>query len=194
MGGHRKTVKRFHEPGDYHELTFSCYRRMPLLTNDEWRHLLARSLDQAIHGQSCRLIAYVFMPEHVHILVQPTTHEVRIDLLLKALKAPFSTRIKRQLEDVDSPLLGRLTVRERPGVHRFRFWQEGGGYDRNLGSVKTVEAAIAYIHQNPVRRQLCDQPTDWRWSSARHYQEDRQMAACLGSPPTIHGLTWDFFV
>ena len=30
---HRKTVRRFHEPGDLHELTFSCYRRMPLLAN-----------------------------------------------------------------------------------------------------------------------------------------------------------------
>ncbi len=29
---HRKRVKHFHEPGDLHELTFSCYRRLPLLT------------------------------------------------------------------------------------------------------------------------------------------------------------------
>ncbi len=35
MSGHPKTVKRFHEPGDCHELTFSCDRRIPLLTNDE---------------------------------------------------------------------------------------------------------------------------------------------------------------
>ena len=194
MSGHRKSVKRFHEPGDCHELTFSCYRRMPLLTNDEWRLLLAESLDLAVHGQSCRLIAYVFMPEHVHILVQPTTNDVRIDLLLKAMKAPFSSRIKRRLEDDGSPLLGRLTVRERPGVHRFRFWQEGGGYDRNLRSVKAVEAAVAYIHENPVRRQLCERSAEWRWSSARHYQEDGQGASRLEAPPTIHGPTWDFYV
>ncbi len=193
MSGHRKTVKRFHEPGDCHELTFSCHRRIPLLTNDEWRHLLAESLDRAVLGQSCRLIAYVFMPEHVHALVQPTSHDVRIDLLLKAMKAPFSARIKRRLEAVGSPLLERLTVRERPGIHRFRFWQEGGGYDRNLRSVKSVEA-VAYIHENPVRRQLCEKSADWRWSSARHYQEDGQGAACLEGPPTIHGLTWDFYV
>jgi len=113
MSGHRKTVKRFHEPGDCHELTFSCSRRIPLLTNDEWRQLLAESLDLAVHGQSCRLIAYVFMPEHVHILIQPTSHDVRMDLFLKALKAPFSRRIKRLLEAVGSPLLERLTVLER---------------------------------------------------------------------------------
>ena len=166
---------------------------MPLLVNDEWRRLLADSLDRAILGQSCRLIAYVFMPEHVHILVQPTTPDVRIDLFLKAMKAPFSTRIRRLLEEVESPLLKTLTVRERPGVQRFRFWQEGGGYDRNLRSVKAVEAAIEYIHENPVRRKLCERSADWRWSSASYYR-DGQGTVQLGSPPTIHGLTWDFYV
>jgi hypothetical protein len=29
---HRKTVRHFHEVGYLHELTFSCYRSMPLLT------------------------------------------------------------------------------------------------------------------------------------------------------------------
>jgi REP element-mobilizing transposase RayT len=94
------------------------------------------------------------MPDHVHILIQPTSHDVRMDLFLKALKAPFSRRIKRLLEAVGSPLLERLTVLERPGTHRFRFWQEGGGYDRNLRSVKAVEAAIAYIHENPASATL----------------------------------------
>jgi putative transposase len=193
MDSHRKTVKRFHEPGDCHELTFSCHRRTPLLTNDEWRRLLAESLDRAVKGQSCRLVAYVFMPEHVHILVQPTVVELRIDLLLKAIKAPFSVRIRRRLEEAGSPLLERLTVRERPGVHRFRFWQEGGGYDRNLRSVKALEAVIAYIHENPVRRGLCIRSTDWRWSSARHYYGDEQEVLRDDAPPTIHGLTWDFY-
>ena len=194
MNGHRKTVKRFHESGDCHELTFSCYRRMPLLTNDVWSHLLAESLDLAVQGQSCRLVAYVLMPEHVHILIQPTTHDFRIDLFLKALKAPFSRRIKKRLEEAHDPLLSKLTIRERPGVHCFRFWQEGGGYDRNLRSEKAVQAAMDYIHDNPVRRQLCERAADWRWSSARYYHEDRHSGAVMTTPPTIHGLTWDFLL
>jgi len=166
---------------------------MPLLTNDEWRMLLAESLDRAVKAHSCRLVAYVFMPEHVHILVQPMLVDVRIDLLLKAIKAPFSVRIRRRLEEADSPLLERLTVRERPGVSRFRFWQEGGGYDRNLRSVKAVETAIAYIHENPVRRGLCIRSMDWKWSCARHYYGDGQEVLRTDVKPTIHGLTWDFY-
>jgi putative transposase len=134
------------------------------------------------------------MPEHAHILVQPASNDVRMDLFLKALKAPISRRVKRLLETIGSALRERLTVRERPGTDRFRFWQEGGRYDRNLRSVKALEAAIAHIHENPVRRQPCDRSADWRWSSGRHSEPDRQGAIRLEVPATIHGLSWDFEV
>ncbi|HEV2972818.1 MAG TPA: hypothetical protein VGY55_22815 [Pirellulales bacterium] len=46
---HRKTVRDYDNPSDCHELTFSCYKRLPLLTNDvlcvlavDWRWLGAR--------------------------------------------------------------------------------------------------------------------------------------------------------
>ena len=42
-----KTVRYFHETGHLHELTFSRYRRMPLLSNDSWRETLARCNDAA---------------------------------------------------------------------------------------------------------------------------------------------------
>ena len=155
MAKKRKTVRRFHEPGDCHELTFCCYRRMPLLTDDTWCGWLAAGIDRAACSQRFRLVAFVFMPEHVHLLIAPEGPEVRIDLILKAIKRPHSFRVKQRLVAVGSPLLERLTVRERPGVERFRFWQEGGGYDRNLRTEAAVLAAIESIHLNPVRRGLC---------------------------------------
>ena len=69
---HRKTVRHFHELGHLHELTFSCYRRMPLLTNDSWREKLARCVDAAGKETAIELVGFVFMPEHVHLLVYPT--------------------------------------------------------------------------------------------------------------------------
>jgi len=57
MNGHRKQVRHFHEPGDHHGLTFSCYRRMPLLTNDEWRTLGESRLTRA--GATCHRLEVV---------------------------------------------------------------------------------------------------------------------------------------
>jgi hypothetical protein len=52
---------------------------------------------------------------------------------------------------------------------RHRFWQPGGGYDRNITSIAALRAMIDYIHANPVRRGLVAKPEDWEWSSACWY-------------------------
>ena len=68
---HRKRVQHFEGNGHLHELTFSCYRRQPLLTNDRWQEILATQLENACEAEDFGLVAFVFMPEHVHLLVQP---------------------------------------------------------------------------------------------------------------------------
>ena len=141
---HRKTVRHCHRPGDYHELTFSCYRRLPLLTNDDWRRRLAVGIDQA--NEACRVepVAFVLMPEHIHLLVYPLSLSETgdIDVYLKSVKEPFSKEIKKLLTVSSSPLLKRLTARERPGKTTFRFWQEGPGFDRNLFTPEAIAASI----------------------------------------------------
>ena len=129
-------MKHYHEPGDSHELTFSCYKRKPLLTDDERRRMLCESIDRALVGRDFRLIAFVFMPEHVHLLVYPIAAETEIDRFLFAVKRSFSFRVKQRMHETNDPLLKELTIRERPAKTTFRFWQEGPGYDRNLSTEK----------------------------------------------------------
>ncbi|MCC6491444.1 MAG: transposase [Pirellulales bacterium] len=169
MPAHRKLVKHFHEPGDLHELTFSCYRRRPLLTNDPWRSYLSESLNYANERFNFHLVAFVFMPEHVHLLMLPLDVDAAIDRYLAAVKRPVSAAVKRDLQSAQSPLLSSLTIRERPGKDVFRFWQEGPGYDRNLRTATAILKSIDYIHENPVRRGLCSRSADWKWSSARWF-------------------------
>src|SRR5262249_59037607 len=63
--------------------------------------------------------------------------------------------------------LERLTVTRGDGSREHRFWQAGGGYDRNVVEPETARLIIDYIHHNPVRRGLVERPEDWTWSSAR---------------------------
>jgi hypothetical protein len=39
--------------------------------------------------------------------------------------------------------------RQPGGLVHHRFWQRGGGYDRNLTEPRTIWAEIANIHANP---------------------------------------------
>jgi putative transposase len=141
---------------------------------------------------SFELTAFVFMPEHVHLLLLPKTHQCDIARLLQAIKRPFSHRIKRILTESGSTLLDRLTVPDNRKGKVFRFWQKGPGYDRNLFSPKAVQASIDYIHHNPVKRGLCERTVDWKWSSARWFAEeglvvDQQL-------PRIEKIPLDFFL
>jgi len=216
MEPHRKLVRHFHEPGDFHELTFSRYQRRPLLTNDIWRHLLCRAIDRAISCHEFALAAFVLMPEHLHLLVYPRSSAAKtlagqssrqwhptprhrtsgsiadeLSRLIADIKRPFSGRVKRLLAQAGDPLLTQLIVQERPGKQAFRFWQEGPGYDRNLSSASSVEQAIEYIHFNPVRRGLVTRAIDWKWSSARWYVSD---GSDLDSHlPAIHGVPAGLF-
>ncbi|MBN2296861.1 MAG: hypothetical protein JXM70_30830 [Pirellulales bacterium] len=39
------------------------------MTNDVWRAMLSVSIDRAVKRHSYSLIAFVFMPDHIHMLV-----------------------------------------------------------------------------------------------------------------------------
>jgi putative transposase len=183
---HRKTVRHFHEVGHLHEFTFSCYGRLPLLTNDTWREKLARCVEAAGKEASMALVGFVFMPEHVHLLVYPTAPNPSIARYLARIKQPFSKQIKDILVGQGSRLLSKLTVLERPGKTCFRFWQEGPGFDRNLFSPEAIESSLEYIHNNPVKRGLCRVAVDWKWSSARYYLD--RSTPQDPDVPMIHGL------
>src|SRR5262245_33144976 len=137
-GPHRKRIRHYHEPGDIHELTFSCYRRRPLLSNNPWHAKLSKCIDAACADLECYLAAFVYMPEHVHLLIWGIRTKEEISDFLSRVKQPLSAQVHADLQAANSPLLKRLTVRERPGKMVFRFWQEGPGYDRNLFAVKSV--------------------------------------------------------
>jgi putative transposase len=143
---------------------------MALLGRDRTRRWVVESLAATRRKLDVSLWAYAVMPEHVHVLLCPRRAVYEMRRILVALKRPVSDAARAYLEQIeDDRWLERLSV-EYPSRRVFRFWQPGGGFDRNIFHEKTVPAVIDYIHANPVRRGLVEHPTDWPWSSARFWQ------------------------
>jgi len=149
--------------------------------------LLSSLIDQAGVAESFDLVAFVFMPEHLHLLVYPRPTQPAFGTYLARIKRPFSGLVKEEWSKTRPELVDELTIPERPGKFSFRFWQEGPGFDRKLFSREAVLASIDYLHSNPMRRGLCQRAIDWPWSSARYYlaEPPRQQFPGL---PFIHGL------
>ncbi|HZK81856.1 MAG TPA: hypothetical protein VFC46_12330 [Humisphaera sp.] len=166
---HRKRKVTYDIPGHAHFLTFSCFRQFPLLSKDRSRGWVVEAIQKARELFDFDLWAYVFMPEHIHLLVHPRQESYSMGRILAALKRPVSCQARDFLASTENDRwLERLTVQEgREKV--FRFWQAGGGYDHNLWNDRPIREVIDYIHANPVRRGLVAQTTDWFWSSARQW-------------------------
>jgi putative transposase len=181
----RKTCHRENTPGDAHALTFSCFKNRPFLNRDRSRRWLLDALAKARDKHGFELWAYVLMPEHVHLLIYPLCDEYSISGILLDMKRPVARQAVRFVR-AQAPSFLKMMRDEQPnGEVAYRFWQRGGGYDRNLVNTKTVHATIDYIHANPVRRGLADTPEDWPWSSARFFagRDDYVLAPDVDSMP-----------
>src|SRR5258707_13280882 len=62
-------LKRYYVKGHLHFITFSCYRRLPLLKSARARDVFVRELSKASDEMEFLVVGYVVMPEHVHLLI-----------------------------------------------------------------------------------------------------------------------------
>jgi putative transposase len=175
--------KVFNTPGHAHELTFSCYQRFPFLKAQRTCLWLASAIEEARQKYDFALWAYVFMPEHAHVILFPRRQEYDIGKIAGAIKLPVARRAIHFLQANQSAWLEKI-ARQRGSRRERLFWQSGGGYDRNITSAKTLLQMIDYLHLNPVRRGLVEQARDWKWWSA---------AALEGgnSPIPIDAILWE---
>jgi REP-associated tyrosine transposase len=60
-------LRRYYGKGELHFITFSCYRRLPLLKSARARDVFVRELAKLRGELEFRLVGYVVMPEHVHL-------------------------------------------------------------------------------------------------------------------------------
>ncbi len=154
----------FNTPGHAHELTFSCFKNKKFLLDDKYCLFLIDAINLARTKHHIKIWAYMFMPDHVHLLLYPERDDYSISTILLTIKQSVS---RRALIDARKSEPFRLKQFETGLTSKkYRFWQDGGGYDRNITSRETLHKMIDYIHNNPVRKGLINIPDEWKWSSS----------------------------
>jgi putative transposase len=144
-------LKRYYGKQDLHFVTFSCYGRLPLLGRPSARDIFVRELERIRAERGFRLIGYVVMPEHVHLLLSEPERGTP-STVVQVPKQRVSRKLRRG-EDA-----------QEPG----RFWQRRF-YDFNVYSSGKLREKVHYMHANPVIRRLVEHPRDWPWSSWSNY-------------------------
>jgi putative transposase len=152
-------LKRYQQTGDIHFITFSCYRRAPLLAEPQARDTFVIALEKVRRWYGFYVTGFVVMPEHVHLLLSEPERS-NLAVVLQMLKQIVSHKLN---EHATIP-----------------FWQPRY-YDFNVRREQKLMEKLDYMHHNPVQRGLVTRPEDWTWSSARHYATGEEAAVEIES-------------
>tara|TARA_Y100000815_G_scaffold36168_1_gene29921 strand:+ start:569 stop:1048 length:480 start_codon:yes stop_codon:yes gene_type:complete len=114
---------------------------------------MAAEVADALESQNrkrYKLIAWCIMPNHVQVLLEPTYSTPRIIQAWKTTTTHWMQQNKQSLA-LDTP--GRmLWMRD--------YW------DRYIKDEQDLQQSIQELQNTPVAAGLCEQPKQWRWSSA----------------------------
>jgi putative transposase len=90
-------LQRIYGRGHLHFITFSCYRRLPLLTTARARRVVVQELARLRAEMGFRLIGYVVMLEHVHLLIsEPPAQTPSAVMHRLKLRVSHKLRAKRR--------------------------------------------------------------------------------------------------
>ena len=145
---------------------FTCvaHKRLPIFRTDRLKQVLCDAYREACERHGILILAYVIMPDHVHLLVYS---ERKMEEALRLLNGVAARRIIVYLKEngFESSLF-KLRGEERERNHRHSVWQHHADSLEIFGE-ETFRQKAVYIHQNPVRAELVSDPAEYRFSSAR---------------------------
>jgi putative transposase len=166
----RSPLRRYYGQGHLHFITFSCYRRQPLLEARRARDRFVKILGEVRIRQGIRLAGYVVMPNHVHLLLSEPK-KGNLSKVIQVLKQRASRAVRGKRRQVPKGQLqlafGETTVEAK------HLWQRRF-YDFNVWSWRKVREKLDYMHANPAKRKLVSHPKDWPWSSWSFYEMNEE--------------------
>ena len=141
--------------------------RLPVFRSDTIKAMTCQALDQARKSGGFLLLAYVVMPDHVHLLTDSPRPPSEI---LRYIKGTIGHEVIEYLKQEGyEGSLRKLRHAEWKRRHKYSLWD----HESNVFSIFSEGVFIQkvnYIHLNPLRGGLVEKATDYRWSSARFWQ------------------------
>jgi putative transposase len=129
-------------------ITMCTFERRAYFRDDQLTDSVRWQLVQSASVHGIEILAYCFMPDHLHALIAGGA----IGSDAKDYLTAFRQR---------SGYLHRRT-------HRNRLWQPGY-FDRHLRSVDATLDVVSYIVCNPVRARISATAEQYRWSGSSVY-------------------------
>lgn len=143
-------------PGALHFVTGNVRKRLPLFHREAACRAFLEECQGLRTRRESKLIAFVVMPDHFHLIVNPRDGKIREWTgALKSLSAKRLIEIAPPdwfLKDESEHQAWQESFKALPLWSNWMIWQK-----------------INYIHANPLRAGLAASARDYRWSSFRAF-------------------------
>ena len=131
-------------------ITTTCHEWQHLLTIGNAMQILAKSLNFCLNKYHISALGYVFMPNHIHLILYFSEGSKRIDFM-RDFKKFTSTKIRQEIEAHQPEKLANLVYQKDNQI--FKVWQDR--FDElYLASRELLVIKLNYIHTNPITRSL----------------------------------------
>jgi putative transposase len=162
-------VPHFHIEGHIYYITTVVYDRLPIFTCPSFITPLYDSLNYYRHKQEFKLLGYVIMPDHIHLILWPFG-QATVSEIMRDYKKFTSRRIIRQaeVEQMGAWTAAFEQAGQQTGRSRNKVWQDSY-WDVNIYTERFLRQKLNYVHRNPVRAGLVEMPEEYVYSSYRNY-------------------------
>jgi REP-associated tyrosine transposase len=151
-----KPRKNIRLPNQMYELSSQIFsvtictkNRRPVFKSEKWAKTLLDSLKTGLFSKQTEHYAWCLMPDHLHLLISP--RGANLSTVLSAWKSYTGHLLRKN--GLDGPC-----------------WQRGF-YDHALRKEEDIQRAAEYIVNNPVRKGLAENWSDYPFSWHKWMQD-----------------------
>ncbi len=162
-----------------HFLTFSVVQYVDVFTKEIYKDILVESLKYCQANKGLLIKGYIFMPNHIHLIVA-AKEGFQLSNILRDFKKFTSRAIIKTIEasEIESRKSWMLWLFKKAGENNDRntinqFWQQGN-HPIECYTSEIFKSRLDYLHYNPVKAGLVWNPEDYKYSSAIDYLTNRK--------------------
>jgi len=145
-------------------VTTTTNNRVPVFNDKTIANEVIDQFSESLKYYNVSLVGYALMPSHLHALIGFRNIE-RLPKFMQSFKILSSKRIKQ--------LIGQNEICRFMVNGNFRFWRPR--YDEFIiTSEKQFKTKLEYIHNNPVKAGLVNNPLNWKYSSVICWLTDKK--------------------
>ena len=153
------------EPGEWVFVTSTVLGWVPVFKDPRVADTMAAAIIDDCRHEGVTVHAFVVMPEHIHAIIS-LPQSLNASEALNRLKGAWGNRIVDCVSKKDYQLLAKAKSHSGDRSVWMRSFV-GKTIDKEFFFLQKAN----YIHNNPVRRGLCENALEYVWSSAWHWDQ-----------------------